>query len=192
VSLFSKWHYYTGKGAMTLHVGNQYMRSPQTGGDKAATAGKLYSIWGQPLTYATAGWAITKVAKNPTSMFVVYSFLAGAYVSSVIDEEEGEANFWGFTSGGLVGNNPNYLSGDENRSGYFNVFGNFATVAAGTATKNKAMLDKAVEQAYIDNYWAEKNWSVKIMLYNGLTQGQKDLVQQKIRSGDYEGASSLL
>jgi len=179
----SRINYWTGKIAATAYILNQYRRSTGTTSDKVDTGGKLFGVWGMPMAYATSGWVIVQGIKNPTTLTITYAFLAGAYTSSVIDEEEGEANYWGFVSGGWFGNDPNYLTGDENNSGYFNVLGNVSTILA--HQDSSAIAKAAAEKAFIADYWYQKeaeNWEAMVMAYNSLSPSKQREIQDKIRA----------
>jgi hypothetical protein len=72
---------------------------------------------------------IIGVATSAPGLAVIIPAVTGAIVSDIIDEEEGLDNYTGFVTAGIIGNDPNYLTGDPNDSGYFNVVKNFKTVA---------------------------------------------------------------
>jgi hypothetical protein len=73
---------------------------------------------------------IVGVATSAQGLAVIVPVVVGAVVSDIIDEEEGFDNYTGFLTAGIIGNDPNYLTGDPNDSGYFNVVKNFDTVAS--------------------------------------------------------------
>jgi hypothetical protein len=75
---------------------------------------------------------IIGVATSAEGLAVIIPVVVGAVVSDAIDEDEGYDNYTGFISGGTWpgSNDPNYLTGDPNDSGYFNVVKNFDTVAS--------------------------------------------------------------
>jgi hypothetical protein len=73
---------------------------------------------------------IIGVATSAPGLAVIIPAVTGAIVSDIIDEEEGLDNYTGFVTAGIIGNDPNYLTGDPNDSGYFNVVKNFDTVAS--------------------------------------------------------------
>jgi hypothetical protein len=143
----NRTNYWIGKLAATGYVLNQYRMSNQDGSSKVDTGSKLFGIWGQPLLYAGAGWGIVKSVKNPVGQFVAYALLAGAITSDRIDRKKGLDNYWGFVSGGYLGNTPNY-------GAYFNVYANISTIL--DDRKKKSPWSALVEDAYIAAYWKRK------------------------------------
>ena len=173
VAVFNKWNYYIGKGAATAYIINKYSRGHHTSSEKIHAASALYGIWGMPLTYKTGGWVLAGIAKNPAALAITYAVLAGAYTAGVIDEEEGEANYWGFVSGGYYGNDPNYLRGDVNDSGYFNVVTNLETIIESNQQGFQDAVSQAAEDAYIAQYWAEQEYNQLKRRYEAMTPAEQ-------------------
>jgi hypothetical protein len=75
---------------------------------------------------------IIGVATSAEGLALIIPVVVGAVVSDAIDEEEGFDNYTGFISGGTWpgSNDPNYLTGDPNDSGYFNVPKNLETITS--------------------------------------------------------------
>ena len=181
----SKHDLMIGKLLATSYFVNQWRNSDQRSGDTVDVAMKVAPIWltgtafrwGSRL-FRTGAWA---VSANPVTAIVTYSYIAGAVTSDIIDPEEGLDNYLGFTSGGIGGNSPNYVTGDANDSGYFNVVRNMSTIFESNRSKISAAVQRQAEQAYIDAYWEAKavaNFEAMIITYNALTPAQ----QQEIRA----------
>ena len=87
------------------------------------------TFWFTVRATAAISLPIVGLATSAYGLAAIIPVVTGAVVSNVIDEEEGLDNYLGFITGGTVGNEPNYFTGDPNDSGYFNVPRNFETVA---------------------------------------------------------------
>jgi hypothetical protein len=87
------------------------------------------TFWFTARATAAIALPIVGVATSAQGLAVIIPVVVGAVVSDIIDEEEGFDNYTGFLTAGNIGNDPNYLTGDSNDSGYFNVVQNFKTVA---------------------------------------------------------------
>jgi len=175
-----------GKLATTAFILNQYRVSDRRTGDTVDTGTKLANVWGTPFVYAIGGFVIKRIAFNPVAFVVTAAYTEGAIVSDIIDPEDGLDNYVGFTLGGIGGgNDANYLTGDANDSGYFNVAQNLSTVMVANQDKiNSALKRKALkmaEQEYIDAYWEAKavaNWETMIQTYNALTPAQQKEIKK--------------
>jgi hypothetical protein len=170
-----------GKLATTAFILNQYRVSDRRTGDTVDTGTKLANVWGAPFAYAVGGVVVKGLVSNPVTFAITAAYAEGAIVSDIIDPDEGLDNYVGFTLGGIAGgNNANYVTGDDNNSGYFNVAQNLSTVMTvnqdkiNSALKRKAL--KLAEQEYIDAYWEAKaaaNWESMVITYNALTPAQQ-------------------
>jgi hypothetical protein len=87
------------------------------------------TFWFTARATAAIALPIVGVATSAQGLAVIIPVVVGAVVSDAIDEDEGLDNYTGFLTAGIIGNDPNYLTGDPNDSGYFNVVKNFKTVA---------------------------------------------------------------
>lgn len=170
-----------GKAAATFYILNQYRVSDQRSGDKVDTAVKLSNVWGAPLMYAAGGWMAQRLVANPVTFVITAAYVEGAIVSDIIDPDEGLDNYVGFTLGGLGGgNDANYLTGDENESGYFNVYRNVTTILNANST---AATNAAAEKAYIANYWHQKDiqrWESMVMAYDTLSPSQQQAIRTRL------------
>lgn len=85
-------------------------------------------------------------------------YYVGKWTSQLIDPDQGKNNFHGFISAGLIGgsNDPNYWSGDQNESGYFNFPKNISTIISYEAPNEDVL--KAADLP--DTYWdpRAKTW----------------------------------
>ena len=145
-----------GKLALTGYYINQWRVSDQRTGDTVDVGTKIGVIWGTGLAYRLGGWAVRTtsafVVSNPVTATVTYAYVAGAITSDAIDPEEGLDNYLGFTTGGEYGNQPNYVTGDANDSGYFNVVRNFSNILKAKRAAKNAKKQKELEAAYIRDY----------------------------------------
>jgi len=122
------WIYWTEK------VINDYWlthKGPYTEGEKASILG-----WAASTAILFAIPSIVASVGLSTVGWVSGFYFGGKWSSQWIDSEEGKDNYHGFISGGgwPGSNDPNYLSGDPNKSGYFNVFQNTNLVIHGLLT----------------------------------------------------------
>lgn len=150
-----------GKMALTAYYMNQYRASDQRSGDKLDVGTKIGIIWGTGVVYRAGGWGLRVIAAplvaNPVTVTVTYAYVAGAITADAMDPEQGLDNYLGFTSGGQYGNNPNYLRGDANDSGYFNVVQNFANILKAKRRAKDRKKQKELEAAYIRDYWVNNH-----------------------------------
>lgn len=120
---------------------------------------------------------------------VLAAFYIGKWASQAIDPEEGRENYYGFMTGGMYGNDPNYIAGTntlnpqsvvamQGGGGYFDVVGNFAAIINYEAPINLQASELE------DTYWspraktwvsseAEADIVVKWMLDKGLTTSEE-------------------
>ena len=186
MGFLSKWNQAIGKLSATAFILNQYRVSDRRTGDTVDTGSKLANVWGTPLMYAVTGVVVKGVTMNPVAFAIVAAYTEGAIVSNIIDPEEGLDNYVGFTLGGIAGgNDANYVTGDANDSGYFNVAQNLSTIMIvnqdkiNSALKRKAL--KLAEQKYIDDYWEAKavaNYQSMVIAYNALTPAQQKEIKK--------------
>ena len=185
MGLISKWNMAIGKLATTAFILNQYRVSDRRTGDTVDTGTKLANVWGAPLVYAFGGVVVKGLVSNPVTFAITAAYAEGAIVSDIIDPDEGLDNYVGFTLGGIAGgNDANYLTGDANNSGYFNVTQNMNLIFESNRSKLEAAVQRQAEQAYIDAYWEAKavsNFESMIMIYNELTPAQQNKIQNEIR-----------
>lgn len=153
----SKHDLMMGKLLYTSYFLNQWRVSDQRTGDTLDVAMKVAPIWFAGTAYRWGSRLFRTggsfLVANPVTAVVTYSYVAGAITSDVIDPEEGLNNYLGFTTGGEYGNQPNYVTGDANDSGYFNVVRNFSNILKAKRAAKKAKEQKALEAAYIRDYY---------------------------------------
>lgn len=65
---------------------------------------------------------------------VLGAYYVGKWSAQLIDPKQGKENYYGFLSGGTWGNDPNYLTGDEQDTGYFNIYRNANLIISAYAT----------------------------------------------------------
>jgi hypothetical protein len=191
----SKHDLMIGKLLATSYFVNQWRVSDQRSGDTVDVAMKVAPIW---LTGAAFRWGsrffrtgVAFVGANPVTAVVTYAYVAGAITSDAIDPEEGLDNYIGFTTGGAHGNQPNYVTGDANDSGYFNVVQNFANILKAKRAAKAAKKQKALEAAYIQDYWMNAHLETLTQNWLAMTQEERDAVnagwQGRASSSDYQG-----
>jgi len=192
---WGKFDLFAGKVAATAYYANQWRVSDQRSGDTVDVAIKTGLIWGTGTAYRLTGWSIRYVGgvvvANPITAVAAYSYLGGAIVSDAIDPEEGLDNYVGFTTGGVFGNQPNYVTGDANDSGYFNVVQNFANILKAKRAAKTAKKQKELEAAYIRDYYMNARLETLTQNWLAMTQAERDAVnagwQGRASSSDYQG-----
>lgn len=155
---FSKFDQFSGKAALQGLLIYGYSKSDQSWYDQTmlglGTIG-IWSPWARRQIAGAGGWSLRWLLTplvNPVTATVAYAYAAGAITSDAIDPDEGLPNYVGFTTGGYYGNSPNYLTGDANDSGYFNVVQNFANILKAKRKAKNAKKQKELEAAYIRDY----------------------------------------
>ena len=184
-----------GKLGLSLFFFNQWLQSDRRTGDTVDVTMKVGGVWATPYIYKwgsrtfRTGGAI--VMANPATIVVTYAYVAGAITSDAIDPDEGLDNYLGFTSGGEFGNQPNYVTGDANDSGYFNVVRNFANILKAKRAAKDAKKQRALEAAYIRDYWMNQHFDTIRGNWLAMTQEERDAVnagwQGTASSSDYQG-----
>jgi len=177
---FSKFDRFLGKSALQSMLLYGYHKSEQGAYDKTmlglGTIG-VWMPWTRRMVVGAGGWGIrwmlTPLA-NPVTATVTYAYVAGAITADAIDPDQGVDNYLGFTSGGMYGNNPNYLSGDGNDSGYFNIVQNFANILKAKRRAKAAKEQRELEAAYIRDYWMNAHLETLTQNWLAMTQAERD------------------
>jgi hypothetical protein len=123
-------------GVYTEYVINDLLithEGPYTEKEKDQIAGYVAAT-GWVFGGRVAGQAIISAIGWGTVGTVLGAFYVGKYASQVIDPDQGKENYYGFLSGGYYGNDPNYLTGDEQATGYFNMYRNMNLIISSYAT----------------------------------------------------------
>jgi hypothetical protein len=95
-----------------------------TEGDVAAIAG-----WAASTSWMFAGIHIASKIGVGSIMWALTAFYLGKWTSQWLDPEQGKENYYGFITGGIAGNDPNYGSAQRAGSGgYFDIAGHLATI----------------------------------------------------------------
>ena len=174
---WGKFDLFAGKAAVTGYYINQWRQSDQRTGDDVDVAIKIGFIWGTGTAYRLGGWGLRTVGgvvvAHPITAVVTYSYVAGGITSDAIDPDQGLGNYLGFTTGGGTGNQPNYLTGDANNSGYFNVVQNFANILKAKRAAKKAKEQKALEDAYIRDYYMNQHFETLTQQWLAMTPEER-------------------
>jgi len=108
-----------------------------------------------------AGRAIIGAIGWGTVGSVLGAFYVGKWSAQMIDPEEGKENYYGFLSGGTWGNDPNYLTGDEQATGYFNMYRNANLIISAYATDYHTPPPTNLQASELEDlYWSPraKSW----------------------------------
>ena len=182
----NKTNYRLGQVALTGLVVQNWRQGDRGVYSTGITTLALIGIWGPQLTTlrnAGIGWGLRATLFSSYGLAAGVPLAIGAGVSYAIDPEEGVDNYTGFLSDGTWGNDPNYMSGDPNNSGYFNVHQNFVNIISANRRAKSDKQRKEEEAEYIRLYWerraiaqqvaAEQNYGILLASYNALTDAQK-------------------